>query len=64
MLIKLLQSFDAFELDLVSQPSDSLAPEGWRSMPNRQAVERLFPKCHLTMYLHVSVFYLSYADSD
>ena len=55
MLIKLLQSFDAFELDLVSQPSDSLAPEGWRSMPNRQAVERLFPKCHLTMYLHVSV---------
>ena len=59
MLIKLLQSFEAFELDLVSQPSDSLAPEGWRSMPNRQAVELLFPKCHLTMYLHVSAFYLS-----
>lgn len=54
MLIKLLQTFESFELDLVAQPSDSLAPEGWKAMPGRQAVERLFPKCHLTMYLYVS----------
>ena len=53
MLIKLLQSVDSFELDLAAQPADSLAPEGWKAMPGRQAIEKLFPKSHLTMHIHV-----------
>ena len=56
MLIKLLQSFDVFELDLAAQPTGSLAPVGWKTMPGRQAVEKLFPKSHLTMHIHVCLF--------
>ncbi|TDL14786.1 cytochrome P450 monooxygenase pc-1 [Rickenella mellea] len=52
MLIKLLQSFDAVTLDEASQPSDSRIPSSWSTVPGRQAIERFFPKIHLTMYAH------------
>ena len=54
MLIRLLQAFDRFELDLTAQPSEGKAPRAWKAASGRQAAEQLFPKTHLTMYFHVS----------
>jgi len=50
MLIRLLQTFDAVELDLDAQPAENRPPADWRTAPGRQAMERIFPKSHLTMY--------------
>ncbi|KAI5115359.1 hypothetical protein M0805_009652 [Coniferiporia weirii] len=50
MLVRLLQTFDAFELDSSAQPADSLPPSEWKDSPGRQSVERIFLKTHLTLY--------------
>ena len=54
MIVRLLQTFDAVELDMSAQPADSQPPPSWKNVPGRQSTERFFPKCHLTMYAHVS----------
>lgn len=59
MIIRLLQVFDEFELDLNAQPLEGHAPKVWKEASGRQAQEQLFPKSHLTMYFHVSLFYSS-----
>lgn len=50
MLIRMLQTFNKFELDPSAQPPDSRPPAAWKNAPGRQAIERIFPKAHLTMY--------------
>lgn len=59
MLVRLLQKFDSFELDASAQPEDSLPPLRWKSEGGRQSEERIFPKMHLTLYVHVSLFNLN-----
>lgn len=56
MLVRLLQIFDTFELDTDAQPPDSRPPPEWKALGGRQAVEKFFPKTHLTMYSYVSYF--------
>jgi len=50
MLVRLLQTFDRFELDDSAQPSESVPPASWKNVPGRQSIERCWPMSHLTMY--------------
>ncbi|KAJ3507902.1 hypothetical protein NLJ89_g6044 [Agrocybe chaxingu] len=50
MIIRLLQSFRLIELDLSSAPPEAHPPAEWAETTGRKAVEKLFPKMHLTMY--------------
>jgi len=50
MLVRLLQRFDHFELDMTAQPADTNPPLSWKSAPGRQSVERIWPKAHFTIY--------------
>ncbi|KLO18687.1 cytochrome P450 [Schizopora paradoxa] len=52
MLVRLLQSFSTIQLDTKSQPPDTRPPESWKNVGGRQAIERIFPKSHLSLYSH------------
>jgi hypothetical protein len=59
MLIRFLQSFEAVALCPEAQPEGSCPPKEWSSSENvamgkRKAIEKFFPKTHMTMYAHVS----------
>ena len=54
MMIRLMQNFSGASLDLDSTPPEGHAPNAWKSAPGRKAVEKVFPKLHLTMYAGVS----------
>jgi len=54
LIIRLLQSFKSFHLDLSSAPPEAHPPAEWAGQPGRQSVEKIFPKMHLTMYTNVS----------
>ncbi|KAF9481093.1 cytochrome P450 [Pholiota conissans] len=50
MIIRLLQSFSSVELAPASAPPEAQPPAEWAQATGRKAIERLFPKMHLTMY--------------
>ncbi|KLO15647.1 cytochrome P450 [Schizopora paradoxa] len=50
MLVRLLQTFDRFELDPTAQPPETIPPPSWKNAEGRKAIERCWPKAHLTMY--------------
>jgi hypothetical protein len=50
MLIRLLQRFSSISLDPEAQPPHSRPPPDWSRAKGRKAIERFFPKSHLTMY--------------
>jgi len=50
MLVRLLQTFDCFELDASAQPPETIPPASWKDVPGRQSIERCWPKAHLTLY--------------
>ncbi|KDQ19554.1 hypothetical protein BOTBODRAFT_28130 [Botryobasidium botryosum FD-172 SS1] len=49
-LIRLLQNFDRITLAPEAQPPGSLPPSSWASGGGRRAIERVWPKSHLTLY--------------
>ncbi|KAJ7647752.1 cytochrome P450 [Roridomyces roridus] len=50
VLIRLLQSFSSFTLDVDACPPDARVPSDWSGQPGRKGVEQFVPKAHLTMY--------------
>lgn len=54
MLIRLLQQFQTIMLAPDAQAPDTLPPPIWAKAEGRKATEKVFPKMHLTMYVHVS----------
>jgi cytochrome P450 len=50
MLIRLLQSFSSIRLDLAAAPPEAAPPREWAQTSGRKAIEKLYPKIHLTMY--------------
>lgn len=52
MVVRLLQRFNHFELDVTAQPPDSIPPPSWKSVPGRQSMERIWPKANLTIYAY------------
>lgn len=53
MIVRLLQAFDTLELDADAQPLDAMPPSEWKDKPGRRAVERIVPKAHLSLFVHV-----------
>lgn len=53
-LIRLLQNFTHVELELSAQPPDARPPKEWASAEGQKGQEKIIPKCHLTLYVHVS----------
>jgi hypothetical protein len=58
MLIRLLQNFSSIELDMVAQPPDARIPRSWATAKGRKAMEKVWPKAHLTMYAHVRHWFI------
>ncbi|KAF8153753.1 cytochrome P450 monooxygenase pc-1 [Crassisporium funariophilum] len=52
MIIRLMQNFTSVELDIHAAPPESRPPKEWAQAEGRKAIEKLFPKMHLTMYTH------------
>ena len=52
-LIRLLQNFSHMELDLNAQPPDARPPQEWAGAEGQRGVEKIIPKMHLTLYVHV-----------
>lgn len=56
-LVKLLQRFSSMELAPEAAPPESLPPAGWAvTGSSRKRIDRFWPKSHLTMYSHVSIW--------
>ena len=56
-MIRLLQHFSKFTIDMEAQPPEGRAPASWaNSSSPRKAAEQIFPKSHLTMYAQVSSY--------
>jgi hypothetical protein len=62
MIIRLLQSFSSVDLAPSAAPPEAHPPAEWAQAKGRKAIERLFPKMHLTMYTNVSFYIFSYSD--
>ncbi|KAJ2990144.1 hypothetical protein NUW54_g8561 [Trametes sanguinea] len=54
-IIRLLQSFASMDLDSAAQPPDARPPPDWANAEGQQGNEKIIPKCHLTLYVHVSI---------
>ncbi|KAF8643425.1 hypothetical protein AX16_009034 [Volvariella volvacea WC 439] len=52
MLIRLLQNFSQFNLDLDAFPSETRPPKEWSGCPGRKGIEKIYPRMHLTLYSH------------
>ncbi|TFK50641.1 cytochrome P450 [Heliocybe sulcata] len=52
MLIRLLQNFSSMTLEPSAHAPGTLPPKSWADGEGRKAVDRFFPKSHLTMYSH------------
>ena len=53
MIIRMLQAFTSVKLDLASAPPEAQPPAEWAQATGRKAIEKVFPKMHLTMYANV-----------
>lgn len=53
MIVRLLQNFTSVSLDLSSLPDDAHPPAEWAEGTGRKAIEKLWPKMHLTLYTEV-----------
>ncbi|RDX53659.1 cytochrome P450 monooxygenase pc-3 [Lentinus brumalis] len=51
-LIRLLQNFSQMELDLSAQPPEARPPHEWAGAEGQKGAEKIFPKAHLTLYVH------------
>jgi len=63
MLIRLLQNFSSIELDMDALPPQAHPPTEWVKASGRKAVEKLFPRMHLTMYTYGGLW-VKMTDSD
>ena len=54
-LIRLLQSFSSFTLAKDAQPLEGRPRADWKAMGGRAAVEEIFLRSHLTMFVRVSI---------
>ncbi|KAI0772037.1 cytochrome P450 monooxygenase pc-3 [Trametes elegans] len=51
-LTRLLQTFSSMELDLSAQPPEARPPAEWARAEGQKGKEKIFPKTHLSMYVH------------
>ncbi|KAG6888059.1 hypothetical protein C0992_009750 [Termitomyces sp. T32_za158] len=54
MLIRFMQQFTSVSLDEAASPPQAKPPAHWAKGVGRKAIEKVYPKSHLTMYAQVS----------
>lgn len=54
MLIRFMQQFSGVALDEAAFPPQAKPPAHWAEGIGRKAIEKVYPKSHLTMYANVS----------
>ena len=52
-LVRLLQNFSDVQLDFSAQPPESRPPQEWIGAEGQKGVEKIIPRCLLTLYLEV-----------
>jgi hypothetical protein len=57
MIIRLLQQFSSISLDMDALPAECHPRPEWKQGGGRRAIEKTWPKAHLTMYAAVSFGY-------
>jgi hypothetical protein len=52
-LVRLLQRFDGFKVDVDAIPESARVPEAWKNdmRESRKKKEKIMPKSHLTLYV-------------
>ncbi|KAJ7169166.1 cytochrome P450 monooxygenase pc-1 [Mycena crocata] len=50
VIIRLLQNFSSFALDVDACPPNARVPPEWSGQPGRKGIEQFVPKAHLTLY--------------
>lgn len=53
-MVRLLQTFSNITLDPSAQDPDTRVPAAWAEFPGRKGKEKVWPKSHITLYMHVS----------
>lgn len=55
-MVRLLQNFDGFTLaQSEAAPAGSLPPPEWKSLPGRQATEKIVPQAAAVLFSKVSI---------
>lgn len=56
MLARVAQAFKGLEMDVDAMPLDARPPAAWAraDVGERKRIEKIWPKSHLTMFVHVS----------
>lgn len=54
-MVRLLQTFSNITLDPSAQDPDTRVPAAWAEFPGRKGKEKVWPKSHITLYMHVSL---------
>jgi hypothetical protein len=52
-IIRLLQTFDHFEIAEDMRPTEAIPSPGWKNLPGRAAIENVVIKSHLTTFARV-----------
>ena len=53
-MVRLLQTFSNITLDPSAQDPETHVPKAWAEFPGRKGKEKVWPKSHITLYMHVS----------
>ena len=53
-MIRLLQTFPNITPDTPAQHPELRVPKAWANCPGRKGKEKIWPKSHITLYMHVS----------
>ena len=56
MIIRLLQAFDTITLMPDAQFPQSRPPATWKEAEGTQATDKVWPKCHLTLYSYMGLW--------
>ncbi|KAI0332394.1 cytochrome P450 monooxygenase pc-2 [Cubamyces sp. BRFM 1775] len=64
-LVRLLQNFSDVQLDIGAQPPESRPPQEWIGAEGQKGVEKIIPRCLLTLYLEGGLWVrMTEADRD
>jgi hypothetical protein len=53
LLVRLMQNFSSISLELDAYPPGTLPPEEFKLASGRKAIDKVWPKSNLTLYLAV-----------
>jgi hypothetical protein len=60
MMIRFLQNFSVIALDVDAQSPETRPPAPWATATGRKGFEKVWPKAHLTLFVHASYSLMSF----